>query len=61
MELMNGMPEGFVFPECCEDCTAERIQREAELAAKAEAKANGMAKLIALGLTEEEAGALING
>jgi hypothetical protein len=35
--------------------------REAERIAKEEAKANGMAKLIALGLTEEEAGALING
>jgi len=33
--------------------------REAERIAKEEAKANGMAKLIALGLTEEEAGALI--
>ena len=32
---------------------------EAERIAKEEAKANGMAKLIALGLTEEEAGALI--
>ena len=61
MELMNGMPKGFVFPECCEDCTAERIQREAELTAKVEAKASGIAKLLALGLTEEEAGALING
>ena len=34
-------------------------QIKAELVAKEEAKANGMAKLIALGLTEEEAGALI--
>jgi hypothetical protein len=46
---------------CCEDCTAENLQRESERIAKVEAKANGMAKLIALGLTEEEAGALING
>ena len=34
---------------------------ETQRIAKEEAKANGMAKLIALGLTEEEAGALING
>ena len=39
----------------------EQEAREAERIAKEEAKANGMAKLIALGLTEEEAGALING
>ena len=32
---------------------------DAERIAKEEAKANGMAKLIGLGLTEEEAGALI--
>lgn len=38
---------------------AEVEAREAERIAKEEAKANGMAKLIALGLTEEEAGALI--
>ena len=37
----------------------EQEAREAERIAKEEAKANGMAKLIALGLTEEEAGALI--
>jgi chemotaxis regulatin CheY-phosphate phosphatase CheZ len=37
----------------------EKEAREAERIAKEEAKANGMAKLIALGLTEEEAGALI--
>lgn len=40
---------------------ADQEAREAERIAKEEAKANGMAKLIALGLTEEEAGALING
>ena len=40
---------------------ADEEAREAERIAKEEAKANGMAKLIALGLTEEEAGALING
>jgi L-fucose isomerase-like protein len=39
----------------------EQEAREAERITKEEAKANGMAKLIALGLTEEEAGALING
>ena len=38
---------------------ANEEAREAERIAKEEAKANGMAKLIALGLTEEEAGALI--
>ncbi len=38
---------------------AEQEAREAQRIAKEEAKANGMAKLIALGLTEEEAGALI--
>ncbi len=37
----------------------EQEARESERIAKEEAKANGMAKLIALGLTEEEAGALI--
>ena len=38
---------------------ADQEARDAERTAKEEAKANGMAKLIALGLTEEEAGALI--
>lgn len=38
---------------------ADEESREAERIAKEEARANGMAKLIALGLTEEEAGALI--
>ena len=61
MELMNGMPEGFVFSDCCENCTAERVQREAELVAKEEARVSGLAKLMALGLTEEEAKALTNG
>ncbi len=40
---------------------AEAEVNKAERTAKEEAKVNGMAKLIALGLTEEEAGALING
>ena len=38
---------------------ADQETLDAERIAKEEAKANGMAKLIALGLTEEEAGALI--
>ena len=42
-----------------ESMQADQEAREAERIAKEEAKANGMAKLIALGLTEEEAGALI--
>ena len=37
---------------------AEKAAREAAAAAEAEAKANGIAKLMALGLTEEEAQAL---
>lgn len=38
----------------------ERAEREAEAQAKAEAKASALAKLEALGLTEEEANALIS-
>jgi hypothetical protein len=37
----------------------DKAALEAERITKEEAKANGIAKLIALGLTEEEAGALI--
>jgi hypothetical protein len=37
---------------------ADRAEREAEATAKAEAKASALAKLAALGLTEEEATAL---
>ena len=37
----------------------DKAALDAQRIAKEEAKANGMAKLIALGLTEEEAGALI--
>jgi hypothetical protein len=37
---------------------ANRVLAEAEAAAAAEAKASGIAKLLALGLTEEEAQAL---
>ena len=38
---------------------AQRIAREAEQTAKEEAKASGLAKLQALGLTEAEANALL--
>jgi hypothetical protein len=38
----------------------DRQAREAEETAKAEAKASGIAKLLALGLTEAEATALVN-
>lgn len=37
---------------------ADRAEREAEATAKAEAKASALAKLAALGLTEEEATAI---
>ena len=40
---------------------AERQAREAEQVAKEEAKISGIAKLMSLGLTEEEAKALVNG
>ena len=76
MELVDITPEDSVVPVYLEALNdEEQIARNAELAqiqadeeareaeriAKEEAKVNGMAKLIALGLTEEEAGALING
>jgi hypothetical protein len=76
MELVDITPEDSVVPVYLEVLNdEEQVVRDAELAqiqadeeareaqriAKEEAKANGMAKLIALGLTEEEAGALING
>jgi hypothetical protein len=76
MELVDITPEDSVVPvylEVLDDeeqairdadlasIQAEQEAREAERIAKEEAKANGMAKLIALGLTEEEAGVLING
>lgn len=38
----------------------DRAAEEAEASAKIEAKASGLAKLLALGLTEEEAAALIS-
>lgn len=74
MELVDITPEDSVVPVYLEvlndeeqavrdaemaQAQADQEAREAEVAAKEEAKANGMAKLIALGLTEEEAGALI--
>ena len=39
---------------------AEQVAREATEQAKADAKASGIAKLLALGLTEAEAQALVN-
>jgi hypothetical protein len=42
------------------EAEAMRLEREATLQAKAEAKASALAKLEALGLTEEEANALIS-
>ena len=39
---------------------ADQAAREAEETAKANAKASGIAKLLALGLTEAEATALVN-
>ena len=74
MELVDITPENSVVPvylevlndeeQAVRDAELAQMQadeetREAERIAKEEAKANGMAKLIALGLTEEEAGALI--
>ena len=76
MELLDITPEDSVVPVYLEvlndeeqaardaelaQMQAEQEAREAERISKEEAKTNGMAKLIALGLTEEEAGALING
>jgi len=39
---------------------ADQAEREAEETAKAAAKASGLAKLLALGLTQAEAEALVN-
>lgn len=76
MELLDITPEDSVVPVYLEvlsdeeqaerdaeiaQAQADQEAREQEIIAKEEAKANGIAKLIALGLTEEEAGALING
>jgi hypothetical protein len=74
MELVDITPEDSVVPvylqvlneeeQAERDTELAQIQAdqealEAERIAKEEAKVSGMAKLIALGLTEEEAGALI--
>jgi len=74
MELIDITPEDSVVPVYLEklneeeqaerDAEQARIQeeqaaREAEIAAKEEAKQSGIAKLQALGLTEEEAKALL--
>jgi hypothetical protein len=76
MELVDITPEDSVVPVYLEvlndeeqavrdaelaQIQAEQEEREAQRIAKEEAKASGIAKLLALGLTEEEAGALING
>jgi hypothetical protein len=76
MELIDVTPENSAVPVYIEKLTAqEQAAREADLAqiqeeqesrladleTKKTAKASGIAKLKALGLTEEEAGALING
>jgi hypothetical protein len=76
MELVDITPEDSVVPVYLEvlndeeqavrdaelaQMQTDEAQREAQRIAKEEAKASGIAKLLALGLTEEEAGALING
>jgi hypothetical protein len=76
MELIDITPEGSIVPIYLEVLNEEEqavrdAEQEQELAnqqalqaeqeAKESAKISGMNKLIALGLTEEEAGALING
>jgi len=76
MELVDITPEDSVVPVYLEvlsdeeqaerddelaQAQADQEARQAEQEAKEAAKISGMNKLIALGLTEEEAGALING
>lgn len=76
MELVDITPEDSIVPIYLEVLTdeeqafrdadlaqiaANQEAHEAERIAKEEAKASGIAKLQALGLTEEEAKALING
>lgn len=76
MELIDITPEDSIVPVYLEKLTEEeQAQRDAELArmqeeqaareaeqiAKEEAKISGMAKLMNLGLTEDEAKALIGG
>lgn len=46
--------------EMAAQALADQAAREAEQTAKANAKASGIAKLLALGLTEAEAQALVN-
>jgi hypothetical protein len=58
LEVLNDEEQAVRDAELVQ-AQADQEARDAELVAKEEAKANGMAKLIALGLTEEEAGALI--
>ena len=75
MELVDITPEDSIVPVYLEvlneeeqavrdaelaQLQAEQEARDAERIAREEAKVNGMAKLIALGLTEEEAKALTN-
>jgi hypothetical protein len=48
------------FDQLHKEAEANRAKAEAETQAKAEAKASALAKLTALGLTEEEAAALIS-
>jgi hypothetical protein len=76
MELIDITPEDSIIPVYLEALTEEeqeirdadnlRMQQEQEQVeldriSKEEFKASGISKLIALGLTEEEAVALING
>lgn len=76
MELVDITPEDSVVPVYLEvlndeeqalrdaemaQAQAEQEAREAERIAKEEAKDSGMAKLVALGLSEDEAKALIGG
>jgi hypothetical protein len=76
MELIDITPEDSIAPVYLEVLNEEEQairdaekanslkqeqDREAERIAKEEAKANGIAKLVALGLTEEEVKALANG
>lgn len=76
MELIDITPEGSVVPVYLEVLTpeeqaakdaeqaellAQEQARQSEVDAKEAAKVSGMNKLMALGLTEEEAKALTNG
>jgi hypothetical protein len=76
MELIDITPEDSVVPVYLEvlneeeqaardaeqaELVAQEQARQAELEAKEAAKVSGIAKLMSLGLTEEEAKALTNG